>query len=118
MPEKAYEMYLRTSRLDLDDYNNEVDEGLHITSMGGTWMSVVYGFGGMKIRGGVLSFEPSLPEKWKSLSFKILYRGKTLKVNIEKKQMTIDNLEGPGLELYLSGKLNSLELGGSLSVNI
>ena len=31
--DKAFEMYLRTSRLDLDDYNNEVDEGLHITSM-------------------------------------------------------------------------------------
>jgi maltose phosphorylase len=117
-PEKAYEMYLRTSRLDLDDYNHEVDEGLHITSMGGTWMSVVYGFGGMKIREGVLSFEPRLPEKWKSLSFKILYRGNTLKVTIKKEQITIDNLEGPGLELYLSGKLNSLELGGRLSANI
>ena len=116
--DKAYEMYLRTSRLDLDDYNHEVDEGLHITSMGGTWMSVVYGFGGMKIREGVLSFKPRLPEKWKGLSFKILFRGSTLKVNIEKKQMTIDNLEGPGLELYLSGKLCSLELGGNLSANI
>lgn len=31
--DKAYEMYLRTSRLDIDDYNNEVHEGLHITSM-------------------------------------------------------------------------------------
>jgi maltose phosphorylase len=43
---KAYELYLRTSRLDLDDYNNEVDEGLHITSMAGTWMSVIEGFAG------------------------------------------------------------------------
>ncbi|MGM0551361.1 MAG: family 65 glycosyl hydrolase domain-containing protein, partial [Bacteroidota bacterium] len=36
---KAYELYLRTARLDLDDYNNEVGQGLHITSMAGTWMS-------------------------------------------------------------------------------
>ncbi|GIS08409.1 MAG: hypothetical protein CM15mP112_05210 [Flavobacteriales bacterium] len=42
---KAYEMYLRTARLDLDDYNNEVSEGLHITSMAGTWLSIVEGFG-------------------------------------------------------------------------
>ena len=36
-------MYLRTARLDLDDYNHEVHEGLHITSMAGTWLSVVEG---------------------------------------------------------------------------
>ncbi|MBT8294065.1 MAG: glycoside hydrolase family 65 protein, partial [Eudoraea sp.] len=44
--EQAYKFYLRTSRLDLDDYNKEVEEGLHITSMAGTWMSIVEGFGG------------------------------------------------------------------------
>jgi len=112
--DKAYEMYLRTSRLDLDDYNNEVAEGLHITSMGGTWMSVVYGFGGMKIREGLLSFEPMLPEKWNALSFKILYRERTLKVSIEKKRVSIENLEGHGLELYLMGSKLNLEAGGKL----
>ena len=48
--EEAHSLYLRTSRLDLDDYNNEVEQGLHITSMAGTWMSVVNGFGGLKIK--------------------------------------------------------------------
>ncbi|KKK58533.1 hypothetical protein LCGC14_3043490, partial [marine sediment metagenome] len=48
--EQAYTFYLRTSRLDLDDYNKEVHEGLHITSMAGTWMSVIEGFGGMRIK--------------------------------------------------------------------
>ncbi len=91
MEEKAYEMYLRTSRLDLDDYNNEVDEGLHITSMGGTWMSLVYGFGGMKVKEGLLEFNPFLPSSWKALSFTILYRGSILKVNINKKQVSIEN---------------------------
>ncbi|MFN6038050.1 MAG: family 65 glycosyl hydrolase domain-containing protein, partial [Bacteroidota bacterium] len=47
--ELAYKMYLRTSRLDLDDYNKEVHEGLHITSMAGTWLSVVEGFAGIRI---------------------------------------------------------------------
>ena len=53
---KAYELYLRTSRLDLDDYNHEAHEGLHITSMAGTWMSIVEGFGGKRIENGKLSF--------------------------------------------------------------
>ncbi len=112
--EKAYEMYLRTSRLDLDDYNNEVDEGLHITSMGGTWMSVVHGFGGMMIKDQLLSFEPNLPEGWKALSFKILYRGRTLKVQIEKKKVSITNLEGEEVDLYLAGKRVHLEQAGTV----
>jgi maltose phosphorylase len=111
---KAYEMYLRTSRLDLDDYNNEVNEGLHITSMGGTWMSVVHGFGGMMIREGLLSFEPHLPESWKALSFKILYRERTLKVHIEKGRVSIENLEGEAVELFLEGKKVKLEKSGSV----
>lgn len=111
---KAYEMYLRTSRLDLDDYNNEVAEGLHITSMGGTWMSVVYGFGGMKIREGLLSFDPRLPETWKALSFKILYRGSTLRVSVEKGGVSIENLEGNEVDLYLLGSKKHLKTGGSI----
>ncbi|MCK4881337.1 MAG: glycoside hydrolase family 65 protein, partial [Bacteroidales bacterium] len=110
--EKAYEMYLRTSRLDLDDYNHEVDEGLHITSMGGTWMSVIYGFGGMMIREGLLSFEPHLPANWRALSFKILYRGRTLEIHIDKERVTIENLEGEGVELFLADEKVHLEKSG------
>jgi maltose phosphorylase len=78
---KAYEQYVRTSRLDLDDYNHEVDEGCHITSMAGTWMSIVQGFGGMRVNeNGNLSFNPQIPEQWKSYSFTINFRGSTIKV--------------------------------------
>jgi len=116
--EKAYEMYLRTSRLDLDDYNHEVNEGLHITSMGGTWMSVIYGFGGMMIREGLLSFEPHLPAKWEALSFKILYRGRTLKIHIDKKQASIKNLIGESVELFLAGKKVLLEKSTSVIADL
>jgi len=78
--DKAYEMYLRTSRLDLDDYNHEVHEGLHITSMAGTWLSIVQGFGGMRNFNNKLSFDPKIPQNWKSYSFKIKYRDQVIKV--------------------------------------
>jgi len=78
---KAYEQYLRTSRLDLDDYNHEVHEGLHITSMAGTWMAIVEGFGGMRVwNDEKLTFNPQIPNEWKSYSFKINFRGATIKV--------------------------------------
>lgn len=81
---KAEEMYLRTSRLDLDDYNNENREGLHITSMAGSWLAVVEGFGGMRVEGDRLVFSPSLPDAWHSMTFKVRFRGKRLTVRATK----------------------------------
>ncbi|WP_268223479.1 glycoside hydrolase family 65 protein [Sinomicrobium oceani] len=81
--EQAYAFYLRTSRLDLDDYNREVKEGCHITSMAGTWMSIVEGFGGMRVREDVLHFSPKIPEQWKAYSFKINFRGQLLSVHVK-----------------------------------
>jgi len=115
---KAYEMYLRTSRLDLDDYNHEVDEGLHITSMGGTWMSVVYGFGGMKVKENVLEFDPLLPPAFEGLSFTILYRGRTLKVKVDRKKVGVQNLEGEGLDLMLCKSMVHLKPGGRVFANL
>ncbi len=69
--EKAYEMYFRTSRLDLDDYNNDTEDGLHITSMAGTWLSVIKGFAGIRIKNTELEIHPHLPEQWKSLTFRM-----------------------------------------------
>ncbi len=85
--EQAYAFYLRTSRLDLDDYNREVAEGLHITSMAGTWMSVVEGFGGMRVRDGKLHFDPKIPKQWESYSFKINFRNHILTLKISHRQL-------------------------------
>jgi len=80
--EQAYAFYLRTARLDLDDYNAEVEEGLHITSMAGTWMSIVEGFAGMRIKENALSFYPTLPKAWKKIAFKINFRNHIYTVSI------------------------------------
>jgi len=102
-PEKAYEMYLRTSRLDIDDYNREVHEGLHITSMAGTWMSVVQGFGGMKIIENELHFTPKLPKEWKGLTFSILWRGATLKAHLTADGMEVTHMNGAPAKFAVNG---------------
>jgi maltose phosphorylase len=102
--EKAYEMYLRTARLDLDDYNNEVHEGLHITSMAGTWMAIVQGFGGMRNFDNKLVFNPKIPKEWNSYSFKINYRGNTLQVTVNQKETVINNLSENSIEIELNDK--------------
>lgn len=102
--EQAYTFYLRTSRLDLDDYNKEVKEGCHITSMAGTWMSIVEGFGGMRVKDDTLHFEPKIPEQWQGYSFKINFRNQVLKVSVQPGE-TKFTLEGDKeLTVYVNGK--------------
>lgn len=102
--DKAYQLYLRTSRLDLDDYNKEVHEGLHITSMAGTWMSVVEGFGGMRVRRQKLYFDPQLPPHWKRLSFKIIFDGRILEVNTTHDHTDIIRHTGDPISIVLKGQ--------------
>jgi len=102
--DQAYTFYLRTSRLDLDDYNHEVHEGLHITSMAGTWMSIVEGFGGMRIKDNQLSFTPKIPKQWDAYSFKVNFRNQILKVNVSQNDTEFE-LEGTNnLEILVRGK--------------
>jgi maltose phosphorylase len=102
--EQAYQFYLRTARLDLDDYNNDTEEGCHITSMAGTWMSVVKGFGGMRVRHGKLNFAPYLPDQWKSYSFRIEFRGRVLKVKVSNEKVETTLEQGDALEVMVHGK--------------
>ncbi len=90
--DQAYEYAKYASRLDLDDYNRNTHQGLHVTSAAAAWMNIVYGFGGMRSDDDMLFFKPTLPKEWKGYQFKILYRGKILTVDIRngKAKFTLD----------------------------
>jgi maltose phosphorylase len=107
--QKAYEMYLRTARLDLDDYNNDTEDGCHITSMAGTWMSLVKGFGGMRIKDGKLCFNPFIPEQWKSYSFRLEFRGRVIKVKVSKDGAETVLESGDPMEILLKDKVVALK---------
>jgi maltose phosphorylase len=106
--QKAYEMYLRTSRLDLDDYNNDTEDGCHITSMAGTWLSVIKGFGGMRIKNDTLHFNPFIPKKWKSYSFRIEFRGRVVKVKVTARQVETTLVSGDPFEIRINNEPVSL----------
>ncbi|MBW9146667.1 glycoside hydrolase family 65 protein [Clostridium sp. CM027] len=102
--EKAYEMYLRTARLDLDNYNNDTKDGCHITSMAGTWMSVVEGFAGMRVKDGKLLLNPFIPKNWSSFSFNVLFRESLLKINIKTHKVIITSENKQQITLCVNGK--------------
>ncbi len=109
MKDKAYEMYLRTSRLDIDDYNNDTEDGCHITSMAGTWLSVIKGFAGQRSRNGKLAFSPWLPDGWDSLKFNLRYRGKRIHLNIKSDALELKTSDAEGFECYIYNELVSIQ---------
>jgi maltose phosphorylase len=98
--EKSVDMFERTARLDLDNINNDTEDGLHITSMAGSWLSIVHGFAGMRTVEG-LRFSPFLPVKWKGYTFQLLYRGRRLRIEVNQSEVAIILLEGKPISLQL-----------------
>ncbi len=102
--EKAYQLYLRTARLDLDNYNTDTDDGLHITSMAGTWMSIVKGFAGFEVKDGQLQFRPFLPTAWDGFNFMIMFRGRRIKVEVSQKETAFSLKTGENLTIKVYDK--------------
>lgn len=102
--EKAYQLYLRTARLDLDNYNTDTDDGLHITSMAGTWMSIVKGFAGFEVKNDQVEFRPFLPEAWNGFNFMIMFRGRRIKVDVNQERSTFSLETGKELKIKVYDK--------------
>ncbi len=115
---KAYELYLRTARLDLDNYNNDTDDGLHITSMAGTWMSIVYGFGGLRIENGRLSLKPFAPREWRNYSFRLRFRQHRLEVHVDAENVVIKQEGGSYLSLCVHDQDYSIAKNGEIRIRI
>ncbi|WP_448790405.1 family 65 glycosyl hydrolase domain-containing protein [Bacteroides graminisolvens] len=107
--DKAYNLFLHAIRLDLDDYNNELEQGLHITSMAGGWLAIVRGFAGMQVLEGLMSFSPTIPQKWNSYTFKINFRERTLQLCINKRNIEVRLIKGQSLKIKVYEKEYILE---------
>ena len=107
--DQAVEMYERTSRLDLDNYNNDTVDGLHITSMTGSWLAIVQGFAGMRIRNDQLHYAPFLPKKWDSYQFRQQFRGRVIEVTVDADGTKLELISGESLTVDLDGQTVDLK---------
>jgi maltose phosphorylase len=92
--EDAYTLFSYGARMDLDNYNRNTEQGLHVTSAAGVWASMVFGFGGMRTDSDVLIFQPTLPRQWRSYRFRVRYRGALVEVLVDAQKVHLQVLEG------------------------
>lgn len=116
--QEAFDFFRFATRIDLDNYNRNTGEGIHTTSIAAAWMNIVYGFGGMRSDGELLSFDPSIPAHWNAYSFQVTYHGSVLRVEVTQAGATIRVIEGDPVTIKVSGKVQQVNPDGVLLVAI
>jgi alpha,alpha-trehalose phosphorylase len=106
--DKAYDYFMETARLDLDDTHGNTRHGVHTAAMAGTWMGLVQGFGGLRLHGGRPSFAPRLPGAWRGYRFKLRVRGAQLQVKVAPGEVEYRLVEGERLTLRHGDELVAL----------
>ena len=107
--QKALEYFQYGLLMDLANVAGNVVDGAHIASAGGVWMTLTYGFGGMRDFDGKLSFEPRLPMAWHRLQFPLRFHARQIRVEITHELLTFELLEGEPLTITVHGKEHTLE---------
>jgi alpha,alpha-trehalose phosphorylase len=113
--ELAYDYFGEAALMDLHDLEHNTRDGIHIASLAGAWIAAVAGFGGMRDHDGKLSFVPRLPPRLERLTFRLLFRGRRLKVEVTKGEAIYMLLDGPPLEVTHHGE--PLELSANRPVS-
>ncbi|PIO82300.1 family 65 glycosyl hydrolase [Loigolactobacillus backii] len=99
-PEKAYNYFMDTALMDLTDLQGNSADGIHAANMGGTWLSLIYGFAGMHAGINGLTFDPQFPSEWLFLSFKVKYHKRQIKVAIQRQEVTFTLLVGKPINIF------------------
>ena len=115
MDQMALDMYRHAVDIDLGPNPGSSNEGIHSAAMGGIWQCDVCGFAGLRWEDGRLALENNLPAEWKSMAFKICWRGTWIRVSLTGDQIAAEHLSGPELALTFNGQGYVLEQGKAVS---
>ena len=102
--EKAYDYFMDTVLMDISDLQSNTKDGVHAANMGGTWMSIVQGFAGMRFNNGTLYFTPHCPKEWGSLSFKVQVKDRLIQVTLTSSSTEYTLLEGEPIIIVENGE--------------
>ena len=102
--DKAYEYFGESAKLDLFNTHKNTKDGIHTANMGGTYMAIVYGFGGLRIKEDGLYLNPSLPKQWNEYTFRFLYEDAKFLVEVSREEVKISILEGSAKSIHVFGQ--------------
>ncbi|MFL2100961.1 glycoside hydrolase family 65 protein [Desemzia sp. FAM 23989] len=108
-PERAYHYFMDTALMDITDLQANTRDGIHAANMGGTWLSMVHGFAGMRLYEDKLHFSPHLPKHWQKISFHIQYHSSFFQVTITPDGTEYKLLEGESVEIEHNGAVLRVE---------
>ena len=94
--------------MDLDNYNRNSGEGLHTTSIAAAWMNIVYGFGGLRADGDMLTIAPSIPKQWDGYQFHIVYEDEIICVDVKKDYVSLHTVGGREICLGIYGEKSKI----------
>jgi beta-phosphoglucomutase len=114
----AYRYFMQTARMDLDDVNGNVAHGYHVAAMAGSWVSLVYGFAGLRDDDGSIAFAPRLPAAWNRLAFRMLVTGTTLAVTITRHEVRYELLAGDELHIRHFGQPVPVAAGSPVTIGL
>lgn len=104
MPELAFELFGKCREVDLGENTDNSDSGIHSASIGGIWLALAMGFGGVRAEEDDLIIEPILPEGITSYSLPIIYRGSKYQLNVDADDAKVRRLSGEPQAVVLNGK--------------
>ncbi|MDP9134865.1 MAG: family 65 glycosyl hydrolase, partial [Actinomycetota bacterium] len=107
----AYDYLAETAFIDLRDLGRNTRDGVHLAALSGSWLVAVAGFGGMRDLGDPLAFAPRLPSRLTRLAFRLTYRGRRLRVEVNGRGARYELLQGDPLELQHHGEPFTLTSG-------
>jgi maltose phosphorylase len=110
--QEAFEFFRFAARIDLDNYNRNTAEGIHVTSIAAAWMNVVFGYGGLRSDGDHLVLRPTIPEHWQAYRFQIVYRQSLLRVSVTQGAAHIQLIDGPPVSAIVSGHVREIDGSG------
>lgn len=116
--DKAYQYFIETARLDLDNTHGNTKDGLHMANMGGTWMAIVYGFAGVRAKESGLSLAPTLPKQWTGYSFSLTYLNRQIAVTVNESALTLKLLEGDALTISVFNQSIDLTLSQEITISL
>ncbi|WP_158879771.1 beta-phosphoglucomutase [Rhodanobacter sp. L36] len=118
LAEEADRYFQDGLRVDLDDLHANTSHGAHMAAMAGSWLGLVWGFGGLRVKNGMLAFDPMLPSRWQGYRFGVVWKGRRISVTVDGRSALYSLIEGEALTVTHAGQTVELMSGKPQSIGL